>query len=324
MLLAPLSVSAQTSPPTEAELAAARTLFKEARELERQDRWDEALVRLESVAKIRSTPQVLFHIALCKEHIGKLVAARNGFEQARREARKNSADQVVRESEEHIATLEGRIPKLSIATPEPPAGLTIYIDGETIEPGLLTVPIPLDPGEHRIRAVAEGHEDFEQTLSLEEGATQTLAITLSVSETPPPPVEPPPPVQPPVQPPPVQPPTPHTDPSPPIAGWVLVGTGGALLVGAVVSAMVRSSAINEIDESCPSHTNCDPSLEDTHDRAQTYGTLGAVLGGLGAATVGTGAVLVWSSSDGQGEDTQVAVRPVARPEGLGMAGVVRW
>lgn len=318
--LAALPAAAETAgPPTEAELAAARVLFVEARELEKQGRWEEALARLESVAKVRMTPQVRFHIALCQKQIGKLVAARNGFEQARREARKGDAEQVLRESEEHIADLESRIPTLHIHLVDPPAAVTVLIDGDAIEPGLLAVPIPLDPGEHRVRAEADGRRAFEHTLSLEQGEKKEISVSLPVLAP-----EPPAPKAAPVAPPKPRPRAPRTDEEPPTAGWVLIGTGGALLVGAVVSAVVRSSAIDEIDESCPSHTNCDPSLEETRDRAQTYGTLGVVLGGLGAVTAGTGAVLVWSSGDGEGDGAQVAVRPVARPEGFGMAGVLRW
>lgn len=105
---------------------------------------------------------------------------------------------------------------------------------------------------------------------------------------------------------------------------MLVGTGGALLVGSAVSVIVRSSAISDIDNRCPSHTDCDPSLRDTRDQAQTFGTLAAVLGGLGAATVGAGGYLVWSSSPGQTDETNFAIRPAIHPEGLSMSGVVVW
>lgn len=179
LLLVPFGVAAQSAhPSTDAELAAARSLFGEARELERQGQWEDALAKLEAVASVRMTAQVRFHIALCHEHIGKLVAARNGFETARREARKEKAEQVLLESTEHIEALEARIPSVRIQLSEQPPGLSVLIDGDELQTGLLAVPIPLDPGEHRVRATAPGHEDVERIVSLEEGATQSLAIEM--------------------------------------------------------------------------------------------------------------------------------------------------
>jgi PEGA domain len=325
LLLAPIPVAAQSTQPS--ELAAARSLFNEARELEKQGQWAEALTTLEAVASVRMTAQVRFHIALCHEHIGKLVAARNGFETARREAREEKAEQVLLESTEHIEALEARIPSVRIKLSEQPPGLSVLIDGDEIQTGLLAVPIPLDPGEHRVRVTAPGHEDVERIVSLEEGATQDLAIEMQPLPAPVA-AKPKPMTQAPIapSPPPKQESTRdgNVTSGDPTLGWVLVGTGGALLVGSAVSAIVRSSAISDIDDSCPSHTGCDPSLKDTRDQAQTFGTLAAVLGGLGVATVGAGGYLVWSSSPGQADETNVAIRPTIHPEGLSMSGVVVW
>jgi len=323
LLLAPIPAAAQSAnPPTDAELAAARSLFGEARDLEKQEQWAEALTKLQAVASVRMTAQVRFHIALCHEHTGKLVAARNGFETARREAREEKAEQVLRESAEHIEALKARIPSLRIQLSEQPPDLSVIIDGDAIQSGLLAVPIPLDPGEHLIRATAPGHEPVERTVALEEGATQDLSIEMLPLPAPVAAPIPPPPAPKPKQ---EQPPR---DPKPteqnPTLGWILVGTGGALIVGSAVSAVVRSSAISDIDDSCPSHANCDPALKDTRDRAQTFGTLAAVLGGLGVATLGAGGYLVWSSNHGHADETTIAIQPTIHPEWVGMGGVVQW
>lgn len=314
LLLAPPSV-AQTQSPSDAELAAARTLFGEVRELERQGRWAEALPKLEAIGKVRMTPQVRFHIALCMLHTGKLVAARNGFELARREARADDADQVIQESSSHIESLEARIPTLHIKLATQPIGVTVNIGENSIQTGLLTVPIPLDPGTHRIRVSAPGHQTAESNVQLDEGMNSELVVALVpvASESAPHNPSPAPPA------PPSRPPEPKDNDT---LGWVLLGTGGALFASATVTAIVRSKAISDIDAACPSHRDCDPSLENTRDRAATYGTLSVVLAGLGAVALGTGGYVLWSSGDSRDDNVSISIRP--EPHGLGMSGVVTW
>ncbi len=303
---------------SDAELAAARSLFEQARDLEKEGRWAEALEKLEAVGKVRMTPQVRFHIALCHMRLGRLVAARNGFTQARREARRHDAQQVIRESNDHIESLEARIPSLRIQLEAPPAAWSVSIDGDRIERGLLQVPIPLDPGDHRVTVVADGYEDFERSVTLDEGVTQTLTVSLRPRRS-----EPGREAQP-VSTPAPTPSADHVQPSGPTLGWILVGTGGALLLGAAGSALAHSSAVDDIEQRCPSHTDCDPALEDTHDRAQTYGALAAVLGGVGVATLGAGGFVVWTSSGDRADESQMAIRPVSSSDGFGMAGVMTW
>ena len=69
--------------PTRAELVAARDMFGEARDEEKAGNWTKALTLFEAVAKVKLTPQVRFHIALCEEQTGKLLEALNDFERAR-------------------------------------------------------------------------------------------------------------------------------------------------------------------------------------------------------------------------------------------------
>ena len=62
--------------PSAAELASARSLFNEARTAEEQGEWQDAIARLDAVAKVKMTPQVRFHLGLCQEHLGRLLEAR--------------------------------------------------------------------------------------------------------------------------------------------------------------------------------------------------------------------------------------------------------
>ena len=72
---------------TPEELARARQVFNDGKLLEDKQAWDLALERFRAVARVKMTPQVRFHIALCEENLGRLVQAIKGFELAAEEAR---------------------------------------------------------------------------------------------------------------------------------------------------------------------------------------------------------------------------------------------
>jgi hypothetical protein len=107
-----------------------------------------------------------------------------------------------------------------------------------------------------------------------------------------------------------------------------MGTGGAALVAAGVSTAVRSSAISEIDEACPSHQNCDPSLRETQDHAQRYGVMAGALAVVGTALVagGVGILLLMPDreSNEPAQGVSVALFPNATRAGGGVTGVMPW
>jgi hypothetical protein len=68
------------------ELKRARAQFQQATELEQAGNWAAALQQFREVGQVRMTPQVRFHIAVCEEKLGRLVAALGGYELALAEA----------------------------------------------------------------------------------------------------------------------------------------------------------------------------------------------------------------------------------------------
>ena len=72
LLLGALSARAD---PTPGELAAARELFARAEKDEDAGRWAEALDKVRRASSVKMTAGLRFHIALCEEKLGQLVAA---------------------------------------------------------------------------------------------------------------------------------------------------------------------------------------------------------------------------------------------------------
>lgn len=65
--------------------------------------------------------------------------------------------------------------------------------------------------------------------------------------------------------------------------WVMIGVGGALLIGSVVTAVLASKADDDFTKQCPTLERCDPKLRPTADKAERLATITNVLLFSGAA-----------------------------------------
>jgi tetratricopeptide (TPR) repeat protein len=69
---------------------------------------------------------------------------------------------------------------------------------------------------------------------------------------------------------------------------IVMGAGGALMVGSLATGLMTSSKTKEIEDKCPSGKNCDPDLKAKADSGRTLALVTDVLlfGGLATAVVG--------------------------------------
>ncbi len=249
--------------PSPRELAAARQAFAEARRAENAGDWEGALERLRVVASVRMTPQVRFHLALCDEALGRLVAARDGFTLARDEASARRLDVVVRESEQHLAGLRER---LAIAVPAEVADARVSV--AVADPPVAPAAMPAPPAEAVVAP---------RVAPAPAAAAPVAAPSRAVP-------------------------------------WALVAGGGGLLATAGVFALLRSGHLSTIEQSCPSHLDCDPALRSDVSSARTFGALGVGFGVAGGVALGSGLLLLASSSERPGTSWEPLLAP-------GLAGV---
>ena len=180
LALAPLVVAARVSaePPT-ARVDAARRLFQEATSLEQRSEWREASVRLDEALAIKETPGLHFHRAHCAEQLGELVLAARHYARSEEMIRAGATAPDVEELLSAArARVLARVPRLTLAFPNDVVGASLEIDGARVDGGAGT-PVLLDPGRHRIIARAPGRRDFEMEITLVEGQTQTLEVSLA-------------------------------------------------------------------------------------------------------------------------------------------------
>ncbi|WP_437479397.1 hypothetical protein WME75_33430 [Sorangium sp. So ce1014] len=284
------------------ELKRARAQFQQATELEQAGNWAAALQQFREVGQVRMTPQVRFHIAVCEEKLGRLVAALGGYELALAEADAVGPD-FRAEVEQSIDRLRARIPKLVIVRGKGAASAAMALDGIALGGASIGVEVPLDPGPHALTAKAPNYKPFQATVELKEGVTR-VEVTLealpqelliqagALPEKPPSKVVP----------------------------YVIGGVGAASLIGSGVLFVLRQGALQDLEDACgPAGKSCPPSMESRYDDLKLYHYGAQVALGVGVAAVGTATaiLLLQKKKPKEPEKTSLQLVPVAGGSELG-------
>lgn len=283
--------------PSKSELDAARKKFEKALELEKNDDWKGALALLKEVEQVKASSQVLFHIALCQERLGKMVLALGVYKRAKEEAETKEGKEgqtMISKSEARIKDLEERIPWVEIKVKDDVVSAKVSVDGQEPFSVVVTPSFRLDPGDHELVVTSPGRKTWKKKITVKEKDPKlTLKAKLPKEEDndadpdgEPADVKAAEPVKKPVV---TDAPAPQKKPYAAIA----VGAVGVVALGSAgVMYALRGSAISDLDAACGGdRTGCPPDKRGLEDKGKTYTTVGNVLLGVGLVAVTTGVVL---------------------------------
>jgi hypothetical protein len=311
--------------------ATAESLFREAKDLMSQEKYAEACDKFEASYAIEETLGTLLNVANCHELEGRTATAWAEFLRAAGVAR--SAGQGEREkiARERASGLEGKLMRLQIDVPDEARseGLVLERDGTPVEEAAWGSAIPVDPGEHTIRASAPGkqaHEDQVEVVN--EGSTVQYELSplqdapkvvpgpepaiAQVAAAPPPEPAPPPPA-------PVERDT-HVGSGQRALGLVVGAVGAAGLAGGSVFGVLAKNKWDDAeaegcaDGTCP--TDKGQQASEDAKRFAMFGTIG--MAGGGALLLG-GIVLYLtapSAADAQASSTIPRVGALVLRDGL--------
>jgi hypothetical protein len=254
-----------------AELERGRNLFRQSLSMEVAGDWAGALSRLEAVARIKMTPQVRFHQARCKEHLGRLTEALGDYRLAEIRAARQD--------------LEVRVPRLVIRLSRELINSSVDLDGITLGDSRLGKEIPVDPGDHELVVRTPDGQSFVKHLrvadttiervtvdppagfvpihnqlgSTASNGTQTIYSDSGVRS------------------------------APPVWAWIAGGVGVAGVIGASVAWYVRERAIDDLNNGCDPNNICPMSLKSTQTRGEQASIVAPIALGVGLAGLGLAA-----------------------------------
>lgn len=165
--------------PSADEKALATMLFQDGRALMAEGRIPEACQKLQESQRLHPGGGTLLNLALCHEQEGRLARSWSEFKEAMIVARADARSDREIEAAKHVAALEPRLSQLTIVVP-PGAqvdGLLIERDGREVGRGAWSTAIPIDGGEHILRATAPGRDPFATTIVIgKESDLRTVEI----------------------------------------------------------------------------------------------------------------------------------------------------
>jgi hypothetical protein len=167
--------------PSADDKALATLLFRQGRELMTQGQIPQACQKLQESQWLDAGGGTLLNLALCHEQEGRLARSWSEFKEAARVARADGRLDREVEAANHVAALEPRLSRLEILVPAAAQleGLRIERDGRELGKGAWSTAVPIDGGEHVVRATAPGRAPFTETLVIaKESDARTVEIPL--------------------------------------------------------------------------------------------------------------------------------------------------
>ncbi len=288
--------------PTAADRTMARTLFEEGRALAKDGKFGEACPKLEESERLAPGIGTLFNLADCFENLGRTASAWSTFSEAADLARLAGQGDRETVARDRASALVPRLSRLKVrllgATPP---GLTLHVDGKAVSLAVLSSDIPVDPGEHRVKATATDKIPAEAVVRIEP-ATPMTSVELPALQDAPKEVVPTPPLA-------VE--RPPGDPAPPPERtWqkpVALVAGGVALVAVGVGAAFGLKAGSEWSDakaSCPGNA-CDGPGFTSWESSRSSARVSTIFFGTGAV-LATAAVVLWLTSPGK--EPHVALR----------------
>jgi hypothetical protein len=272
--------------------SAARAAATEGLQALSEGRYKDALDLCTRAESLMHAPTHLLLIARAQVKLGHLVEAQEAYIKVTRDTLAPDAPHAFIDAQhtaaEEEADLAPRVPSLKVdvegATTEQ---AKVTLDGAPFAPALVGLAMPINPGTYTLAANAPGMESSPVTVTVAEGAKQTVLLSLRV----PAPVV--------VEPAPAEheEPVSHGHSGVLAAGWTSLAVGVAGLAVGTVFVALNHSELSDAEGLC-SNNVCLPSKKGTinsdESSASTDSALAWVGYGVGAVGVLAGGALLWA------------------------------
>src|SRR6187431_775600 len=183
-ILAPATAVAQT----DMERAAARETADAGRIQFEAGRYAEAIDSFSRAQQLVAAPPHLLYLARAQTKLGRLVEAHENYVKITRESLPPKAPKpfvdAVNAAERELEAVDARLPYVTIAVQGAPAtGVSVQMDGVTLPSAMIGIPLPVDPGTHAFEASGASARSAPVTVTLSEGAKETVMLTLRASKS---------------------------------------------------------------------------------------------------------------------------------------------
>ena len=171
--VASLTSTAAYAQVTTHDTSAADALFEEGRKLMAQGRVRDACTKFKDSLEKAPGVGTQLNLADCYERLGLTASAWSTFKDAEAEARRSGKFDRERTARDRASKLEARLGKIVFVFAEKlDKSGEVRRDGIVLDDGVLSGPIPTDPGLHKIEVTAKGKKPLVLTVEVAQGPVQ--------------------------------------------------------------------------------------------------------------------------------------------------------
>ncbi len=167
---------------TDDERAGARAAATEGAQALRDKKWSEAVDLFTRAESLVHAPPHLLYLARAHVNLGKLVKAEEEYLKVIKENLPANAPKAFHDAQadaqKELKELEPRIPYVRTVINGAARNPMVTVDGVPIPRALVGLQRPIDPGEHKFQAMAEGMVSETITMTMKEGNKETVTLAL--------------------------------------------------------------------------------------------------------------------------------------------------
>ena len=166
---------------SDADRATARALAHEGYDAQKEGRYALAADRFERAEALVDAPTLLLGLARAQVGLGKIVEASESYRRILRDPLAPGAPaafvKAVDEAKREAASVAARLAWVTLDV-KGPAAPQVLLDDVAVSAATLGVPRACNPGTHTVRASAAGALAGERSFTVDEGAKETISLTL--------------------------------------------------------------------------------------------------------------------------------------------------
>lgn len=182
-LAAGLKMTPRAWATTPAEAAARRQLIEEAEAAHAAGDHAKALTLAQKALVLEATTSLRYFIAREEDETGALADAYATAQQckleAQRDLRLRNREQILASCQAIEDKLKERVGYVVVMAPNPPEGLKVRLSGQNLNEAMLGIPYVITPGTITVEATAPGHFPYRLEISVSEGKTVNVSVTLA-------------------------------------------------------------------------------------------------------------------------------------------------
>lgn len=159
---------------------AADALFRQAQDLGRDGKWEQACEKFAASSALEPGVGTLLYLGDCYERLDRFASASQVFAEAAELAGKRGDTERQHVAAVRAAALEPRAPRLEVRASEEALlpGLQVTFNGVPLSSEELNMPRPRDAGLYEVVVSAPGYESFKSRIELRNGSDRAAILTV--------------------------------------------------------------------------------------------------------------------------------------------------